>query len=139
MITEEKLQKLIDDLRTGVYDTDRYKIEVYTGCMYHDSDCEFQITDNQTGTYIDVYCWEYEQALETVVEKPKCKLFSTKSEVHTVKTKKTFEIRISGPYFFEEVQDVSKKLFKSFMSFVAERLQQEELISRSNIESSFGL
>ena len=120
MITEEKLQQFLDDLRIGKYDSLNYKIKNYI----HFSGGTIWITDISKDVHIRL-------VISTIDEYDHKGLKSVKIGEH-------YEAFIeSGP--FEEVICITKELFESFHAYIKELHEQDKLIIRSNIEAAFGL
>ena len=116
MLTEEKLQKFIDALRSGQYDSDRYEIE------------RTYVKDLQTNTC--VFIGFYKE--DSIYVKKKFYIF------HEYK-----EIKLKEPKYFININyssiEVSKDLYKSYKDYFTEIEQKAELVQRINCEKYFDL
>jgi len=115
MITEEKLQKFIDDLRVGKYDSEKYDVKNY------------QILDKKTGARIIFYL---RKEVSKWVQTKFLKLWKV--------------IKFDTPKYYigineEPDVEVSEELYNSFYSFFTELEEKDKLIERLNIKESFGL
>jgi len=131
MLTEEKLQNFLDDLRLGKYDNERY--EITTG---YEAIC-IKDLHNNTNTWICVGKKSSKKYLDADRKwrKSKIKKFFCKAP--------NFEdypfIYIAIVEGLEEECEISESLYKSFISYISELTEKDKLVKRSNIESSFGL
>lgn len=121
MLTEEKLQKFIDDLRLGKYDIERYHIG-YDGI----------ITDKQNDTTIIVRYFKKESEF---VQMKGIKGFFRKYKYQTIQLEKPEYI----VYIDDEFLSVSQSLYQSFKSYFDEIQEKDRLVRRLNIKESFGL
>ena len=120
MITKEKLQNFLDDLRIGKYDNLNYKIRNYL----HFSGGTLWITDVSKDIKMRL-------AISKVDEYDHKGLKSVKIGEH-------YEAFIESEQF-EETIYITKELFESFHTYMKEVHEQDKLIARTNIEAAFGL
>ena len=116
MLTIEKLQSFIDDLRLGKYDNERY--EITTTC----------VRDLETKT--DVYVYWYKRDHEYIEKK------------YYIFNKYKW-IKLNHPKYFISINnvelEVSEKLYDSYNSYFTEISHKIGLIQRLNTETYFGL
>ena len=124
MITEEKIQELLDNLRTGVYDTPKHEIECHTR---NTGLKEIEIRNNETRLYITISLYNYK------FKRFLWKLFRKK--VHSY----ALICMTNGITCVDEEILISNKLYESFVAYINERIEQDKLIIRSNVESDFKL
>lgn len=131
MLTEEKLQNFLDDLRLGKYDNDRYKITTtYDSLHIEDlqNDTKISITTFITApSYFPAYnAWNDHNKI--------WKLFH-KEPIYDNYPKQYTAVM----YTFEKEVPISKQLYDSFLTYCKELQEKDRLVQRSNVESSFGL
>lgn len=115
MLTEEKLQNFLDDLRLGKYDSERYNIT------------NWSIIDKQNKSELVFF-------LHKEIDAYKKNIFGIYKLV-TLKTPKYY-IGINNR---EDDIEVSEELYNSFMSYFTEIEEKDKLAERLNITESFGL
>ena len=118
MITEEKLQNFLDDLRIGKYDSINYKIE----CTYN----SLKITDINRDVFVSINVidgWNHDY---------KVNLF--RKERRSIPPR----VNIYGEHYSTSV-NISDKMLYSLKTYINEQRAKDELIDRANIESAFGL
>lgn len=118
MITEEKLQNFLDDLRIGKYDSINYKIE----CTYN----SLKITDISKDVFVSINVidgWDYDY---------KVNLF--RKEKRSIPPR----VNIYGEYYNDSF-NISDETLYSLKTYINEQREKDKLIDRANIESAFGL
>lgn len=137
MITEEKLQTFLDDLRIGKYDNFNYHIAYrYGGLLFKD-----------IGKNVSFELQTHSVRIPILTQKSGLsKLLPTRGKKYE-QTKTKFYIKVLSiidtntltylPYY-QDIQ-VSEDLFKSWNLYISEQREKEILIFKSNLESSFGL
>ena len=133
---QEKIQKLLDDLRLGSYDSMRYKFEVvYDEFILKDLDSKVNLCLRLY--YTNVPTAEYERRINKYLSIPmwKKKIFriafpeSTEQDVT-----KVYYVDIDG-----KTCKISENLYNSFNIFIEEQGEKDKLIKSANRESAFGL
>lgn len=124
MMTEEKIQELLDNLRTGVYDTPKHEIECHT---WNTGSKEIEIRNNETHLY-------------TTISLHNCKFKRFLWKLFRKKVHSYASIRMTnGITCVNEEILISNELYESFVAYINERIEQDKLIIRSNVESDFKL
>lgn len=131
MLTEEKLQNFLDDLRLGKYDTDRYKVIPYSENMLaiEKLDTEIRITVSVNHD-IDVQYW---RDFHKWSDANWLKRFFIKKPVYD-----DYDKTYNG-YHNDEGVTISKNLHDSFCAYCTELLEKDRMIRRINEEDAFGL
>lgn len=115
MLTEEKLQNLINQLRLGIYNSDRYIIKSNV------------IIDKETNAKLHIY------------------YFVNESEwIQTKIFKRWKEIKYKTPKYYITIEEigeveVSKELYTSYKTYFEEIDQKNRLTERLKSERHFGL
>ena len=130
MITEEKLQNLLDDLRLGKYDADRYKIS---------SNGHLVIKDLQNNTKLTVWVYSY-----TTEYWNEFWNWNKHSKIWKIFHKEPVLENYTEEYFGTSSINnspikISYALYDSFETYRKELREKDKLIERSNIQSSFDL
>lgn len=120
MITKEKLQNFLDDLRIGKYDNLNYRIKNYL----FSNGGSFYITDISKDIDLRVAIYKIEE-------------YDHKS-FKSIKTGEHYELCIESGEF-KEIIYVSEELYNSFYTYMKELHEQDKLVARANIEEAFGL
>lgn len=131
MLTEEKLQNFLDDLRLGKYDDEKYKI--------FSTNRHLVIKDLQNDTTLTV--WVY---LDTTEYWNEFWDWDKHSKIWKIFHKKPVVESYTGEYFCTSSINnspvkISRSLYDSFEAYRKELQEKDKLIERSNIQSSFGL
>ena len=130
MLTEEKIQKLLDDLRFGKYDTPNYSLECRAV-----KDCGslcLKDLKNKTELFIRFYK-SSKYTLRTIV------IFG--QFYHWKKHKrKPAQVEV----FFAnnlpcEIITISDELCNSLHTFAKEQLEKDKLLAKNNVETTFNL
>lgn len=130
MLTEEKLQNFLDDLRLGKYDTDQYKIF---------SNGHLVIKDLQNDTTLTVWVYSYTtEYWNKIVD------WNKHGKIWKIFHKEPVLENYTEEYFCTSSINnnpvkISYFLYDSFETYRKELQEKDKLVERSNIQSSFGL
>ena len=119
MLTEEKIQKFIDDLRVGKYDNERYEISPNGYIKDTKTDIEICID-----WYTEAYEWK---------------------QVGFWIFKRWKSFKYKEPKYFINIDntdypvEVTEELYNSVISYFRELGEKDKLLRRLNIKESFGL
>lgn len=129
MITAEKLQQFLDDLRLGKYDSTNYIVSCYGSTI--------SIKDISKNVELNVSARKTISKQYDVAYKNYRKKSKIWRKFHKEPKWEDYEI-----YIVETVDnyaEISKSLYTSFMTFVKEQQEKDKLVQRANIESAFDL
>ena len=130
MLTEEKLQNFLNDLRFGKYDNENYKLEAYGA-----PDCvslTLKNTSNDVTLYLNLYQskpykYTYHRLFGFYWETKKKEYVSAHAVIkYSIPTKETSI-------------NISDKLYDSFAAYILEQKEKIKLVEDSNREATFGL
>lgn len=129
MLTEEKLQNFLDDLRLGKYDDEKYKIVPHSKNMLsvEKLDSEIKITVSVDCIIDPQYCTDFYKWADTnIFKRGKKPVYDDYDKVYSC--------CCNG-----ESVKISKDLYDSFCSYCTELLEKDRMILRINAEDAFGL
>ena len=131
MLTEEKLQNFLNDLRIGKYDNERYEITLSLNTI------NIKDRDTNTKTFIGVYSKSEKWYEDYNIWNNRCKLWKWMfKEPEYDNYPLTYFAFVNSP---NDICIISKSLYESFETYRKELIEKDKLVQWSNIESSFGL
>jgi len=130
MLTEEKLQNFLDDLRLGKYDNEKYELKAYGA-----PDC-VALNLKDISNNIELYLNLYQSKPYKIKEHGFLGLYWATKKKQFVPARAIISYCIPAK---SKSIDISDELYNSFATYLLEQKEKIKLVEDSNREATFGL